>query len=158
MRWLTAFILVLVLCVTLGFFAMLWGAYRVAHVVVPNAYAVEWVSSLVIQHLKHNADTWPRGWHDLADDYERVGCPWSFGELKDRVDVNWQADPRELAHVIAQPGRPPFRVIWLRDGSTTHWTSAEPNQLIRDYLQRVSEQSAVVNPDVDSGTEGDPMR
>ena len=104
-----------------------------------NAYAVWWTADVVVEHLKANDNEWPRSWSDLRDDYqtcvERSGQPWSFDELTNRTEVDWQADPAELltqskGHTTAQ-----FRVITLADGTDSHWERREPNQIILDYLR-----------------------
>ena len=104
---------------------------------VRDAYAVWWVANMVVEHLKANGDAWPKNWEDLRDDYQtcvkRSGQPWSFEELRSRVAVDWQADPSELAVLANGRSIPPFRVIWLTDGTINYWEHAEPNQIIADY-------------------------
>lgn len=117
------------------------GAYlthQTITVTVPNAYAVDWVSALVVEYMKENDDQWPRSWDDLRDPYETLAAPqnypWSFEELKERVAIDWQADPAALKDAANSGKRPPFRVIWLRDGGSTHWEGAEPNARVLEYL------------------------
>lgn len=121
-----------------------WLIWLIRHIVkdtTPNAYAVEWVADMVITHMEANNGRWPANWDDLRDDYEHDvqavrARPWTFDELRSRVEVDWQADPESLART-ADPGKdPPFRVIWLKDGSTTHWTGMEPNRTILNYLKK----------------------
>ena len=69
------------------------------------------------------------------------GRPWSFEELSQRVIVNWNVDTIKLKKVVADGSD--FRVIWLRDGTTSYWKSSEPNRIIRDYLRsKMNEQPA----------------
>ena len=107
---------------------------------VRNAYAAWWVADMVVDHMKAHDGTWPKGWDDLADSYEtcvhRSGRPWTFEELRDRVDLDWGADPKDLIDAKTVDQSPPFRVIWLRDGSDTHWSGAEPNRIVLEYLQQ----------------------
>ncbi|MEX2308221.1 MAG: hypothetical protein WD738_11540 [Pirellulales bacterium] len=106
---------------------------------VRNAYAVWWVADMVVEHLKANNGAWPRNWDELRDDYqtcvERSGQPWSFEELQNRVAIDWRADPSQLAALANRDFTPPFCVIWLSDGTNSHWEHAEPNQIIADYLK-----------------------
>jgi hypothetical protein len=60
---------------------------------------------------------------------------WSRDELKERIDVDWTANPHELSNAKPSEGEPPFKVIWLRNGGRYHWESGEPNQVILDYLK-----------------------
>lgn len=104
---------------------------------VRNSYAVWWVADMVVEHLDANAGEWPKGWGDLKDDYQLlVGTSepaWSFEELQSRVEVKWDARPDELVQQ-AGDGIPAFRVIWLSDGTDSHWSGREPNQIVLDYL------------------------
>ncbi len=104
-----------------------------------DAYAVEWVAGMVIEYMETHDGAWPRNWEDLRTPYEtcaqRAGGPWSFEKLRDRVDVDWGADPAQLATAPDIGAEPPFKVIWLRSGRQTHWESQEPNRMILDYLR-----------------------
>jgi hypothetical protein len=103
------------------------------------AYAVWWVADMVIEYMETHDGAWPRGWDDLREPYEtcvrRSGRPWSFEQLRDRVDVDWQADPAQLAATPDTGEDPPFRVIWSRNGRQSHWEGQEPNRKILDYLR-----------------------
>jgi hypothetical protein len=59
----------------------------------------------------------------------------SVDELRERVEIDWSADPAELLKQGRKGGQPPFRVIYLRDGSSTHYEGREPNQMILEYLE-----------------------
>ena len=113
-----------------------WFAYRYARTVVHDSYAVWWVADLTIEHLKANDGAWPKGWDDLSDDYETFtathGRPWSFEELRSRVAVDWNADPKQLATLAANGEK--FRVIRLTDGSDYHYQGREPNEMIGRFL------------------------
>jgi hypothetical protein len=106
---------------------------------VRNAYAAWWVADMVIEYLETHGGAWPRGWDDLQEPYEecvrRSGRPWSFEDLRGRVEVDWGADPARLAVASGDATGPPFRVIWLRGGGQAHWEGHEPNRMVLDYLR-----------------------
>ncbi len=108
---------------------------------VKNAYAVWWVADMVIEYMKANDGRWPKSWDDLRQPYEictnRSGRPWTFDELESRAAVDWNADPAELVRstLDLRNAEPAFRVIWLRDGSESHWQTREPNRMVLEYLQ-----------------------
>lgn len=106
--------------------------------VVGNSNAVCWVADMVIIHLEDNDGTWPRNWDALREPYdkcvEQFGQPWDFEELRVGVEMNWDADPSVLANASPVEGEPPFRAIWLRDGTGVLREREEPNQMILDYL------------------------
>lgn len=112
-------------------------AHRVATVVVPNAYATDWASEFVVEHLKSTDNQWPCGWHDLRDEYERLAkpnhYPWRWEELQERITIDWDADPAALAKA-APATSPPFHIIRLTDCSNSHWEGSEPNLKILRYL------------------------
>lgn len=118
-----------------------YGVYcihRTATVTMPNAYAADWASEFVIEHLKSSGNRWPKGWHDLRDEFDRLNdvdsYPWSWQELQSLVVIDWQAEPAKLARALST-AEPPFRVIRLSDGSATHFDGSEPNRKVFDYLQ-----------------------
>lgn len=115
----------------------IYCGYQVATVVVPNAYANDWASEFVVEHLKSTDNEWPHGWDDLRDEYDRLAkpshYPWSWEELQERIVIDWDADPAVL--VTADPtNSPPFQVIRLSDGSNSHWEGSEPNLKVLEYL------------------------
>jgi hypothetical protein len=128
------------LIVTICAVVILAGVLLYRHIdsVIRNSYAQWWVADMVIEHLESNDQRWPQSWDELRDDYQtcvkRSGQPWTFEELSHRVEIDWNADPKVLKAAAAKSGQPPFRVIWLSDESTAHWTRHEPNQMVWDYL------------------------
>jgi hypothetical protein len=116
-----------------------WTAYRIVYITVPNCYAVWWVADMATEFMATHNDAWPSGWDDLREPYEtltkRSGRPWTFDELRSRVNVDWDADPEILAEALPTDKEPPIRVIWLRDGSATYWSGQEPNQMVLEYLR-----------------------
>ncbi len=107
-----------------------------------NAYALWWVGSMVVDHLKSNSDEWPTCWDDLRDDYdagvELSGQPCTFDELRNQVEVDWDIDPRNLRELPPlKDGNAPFRVVRLRDGREVYYHGREPNRMIHRYLQKL---------------------
>jgi len=118
-----------------------WYFYYRIDTVVRNAYAVWWVADMVIHHLESTDDRWPTGWDDLRDDYEALtresGRPWTFEELSRRVEVDWAAEPLQLARRARE--LQPFRVVRLADGSDHHYRDHEPNRMPADYFRGSAE-------------------
>lgn len=117
-----------------------------------RAYAVWWTADLVVEYMKRHDGAWPRSWEDLrplteqatgvaaAKQPDGTGIiqfrPMaSVDELKERVEIDWQADPVKLLKAGREEREPPFRVIYLRDGRSTHYEGREPNQMILEYLE-----------------------
>jgi hypothetical protein len=117
---------------------------------IHNSYAVWWVADMVVEHLQANSGKWPEGWEDLRDDYQtcvkRSGQPWTFEELSQRVIIDWHADPQQLLLASQGLDRPAFRVISLRDGTTSHWGTLEPNRIILEYLRSPKTPPATPSP------------
>jgi hypothetical protein len=106
---------------------------------IRNAYAAEWAGSLIVDHLRQHADRWPKSWNDLRPVYEqhiaRVGRPWSFEELQERVDIDWKVDVIELRRTALDERRPTTIVIQRKDGVAEHFQGADPNAIIRNYFR-----------------------
>jgi hypothetical protein len=116
-----------------------WKIYDFMYGTIPDMYAQEWVAGMVIRYMKTHDGRWPHDWDDLQEPYERavaeVGRPWSFQQLRDRVVVDFTADPTALATATMSEGGPPFRIIRLRSGKQSHWEATEPNSMIWRYLK-----------------------
>lgn len=106
---------------------------------IRNIYAAEWAGSLVVDYLSQNGDRWPTSWSDLQPVYEqqadRVGRPWSFEELQQRVDIDWMVDADELRRAALDERRPTVIVIRRKDGGTDHFQNWEPNAMVRAYFR-----------------------
>ncbi len=67
---------------------------------ISGSYAVWWVADMVVEHLDANDGEWPKNWNALRDDYQtcvkRSGRPWEFEQLRTRVAVDWDANPKKL--------------------------------------------------------------
>ena len=128
-----------VLVTVAAFGAWLVALFRDVSVGVTDAYAVEWVSGIVIDFMEANQGRWPTCSDDLRAPYQaatrQYTCPCSFEELQARVQVDWDADPSELVTANTDGQSPPFKVIWLSAGRDDH-VVLEPNQRVRDYLNR----------------------
>ncbi len=104
-------------------------------------YCVWHAAAMVIDYMKHHDNKWPGSWDDLRtttpEPYESGGFQ-NFEEVQKRVQIDWTAKPSELVNAMfSDESEPPFKVIWLKDGSTSYVTGSEPNHLIWMYLQKV---------------------
>jgi hypothetical protein len=142
-----------IICVVLG--GTIWGgvAFVRAIIDVPRrAYAVWWTADLVIEYMERNQGAWPRSWEELRPLAEPAGGVKESKEpdgrvivefrpmasvdvLKHLVEIDWDAAPERLLEEARKGGNPPFRVIYLRDGRTTHYEGREPNRMILEYLE-----------------------
>ncbi len=133
-------------------FLFAWAVYHTNYVMAPNAYAVWWTADLVIEHMETHAGAWPRNWEELqaTSDQAYKGTTSTnhdgtliaefrpratIQELQKRVEIDWNADPLELAKTELQATGRPFRVIWLRNGKSTAYSGKEPNTMILEYLK-----------------------
>ena len=103
-----------------------------------NAYAADWSSEFVVQHLEKNDNQWPSGWDDLRDEFESMAdsdhYPWTWEELKARIIIQWDANPEVLAKADGKRD-PPFEVIELSNEPVSYFVGGEPNRKVFDYLQ-----------------------
>ncbi len=143
-KFLPALILAVVLAILCGGGLIAFKIHRYTSETVPNMYALEWVGGMVVDYLEQNDDQWPSSWDDLRPVYRQhvsaVGQPWSFDELKSRVEIRWDVDVDQVRTLTS----PPDDLIVLRDGGPEHWAGHEPNELVYQYL---TESSGSLNED-----------
>ena len=103
-----------------------------------DSYAQWRVADILIDHMERNGGAWPQNWENLRESYDIVaghsGQAWSFDELQKRVAIQFDANPGELQRVSKIPDKPPFTVIYLRNGKQHWWSGHEPNSMVLDYL------------------------
>jgi hypothetical protein len=114
--------------------SLLWVVWLILHVygvLRPEALAVWQTADLVIAYMEKHDGAWPRSWEDL-----RGVANGAIDDLPELVEVDWSADVRQLVEAPRRIGEPPFRVIRLRSGRGHSIEGREPNQMIKDYLDR----------------------
>lgn len=96
-----------------------------------EAYASDWTAAFIIDHIR-TSGTWPTGWHDLRDEYDRLAVPehyaWTFDELQTLVNVNWDTTIRELSD-----SEKPIDNVQLSSGRRVSY-NGDPDALIYDYI------------------------
>jgi hypothetical protein len=124
-----------------------------------EAYAVWWSADLVIDYMECHDGAWPKSWDDLRDHAERARevtqsteadgsvivefrPKANIEELEQLVEIDWDANPDELLKTSRRGLEPPFRVIYLRNGRSTHYEGREPNQMILEYLESRRQRKA----------------
>jgi len=121
----------------LGFFGyVLWHS---VHVTIFNAYAVWNTADHINDYMDAHQGAWPRNWSDLRKTYEGSGrfSPEHWANLEDRVQVDWNFEPRLLASAPEPTDQNrSLRVVWLKNDSHVHWSGAEPNRLIWNHWRR----------------------
>jgi hypothetical protein len=117
-----------------------------------QAYAVWWTADLVIAYMERHDGAWPRSWEDLrtvaqptakvTNSTARHGSvivefrpQATIEELQSRVEIDWSVNPKLLLESSRKDSGPLVRVIYLRNGRSTHYEGREPNQMILDYLE-----------------------
>lgn len=155
------FIVLAVLIAGVGF--VVWFGYQVMQV-PRDAYAVWWTADLVIEHMEKHEGSWPRSWDQLrvTSDQAYKGTVStnrdgttiaefrprdSIDELQRRVEIDWSADPKDLAKAEFKESGPPFRVIWLRNGKSIHYSGKEPNDMVLEYLKWKKKEKGITEPD-----------
>ncbi len=130
--------------------AMRWGAYSLYSCSrgILDAYAAWDAGTLVVAYLQSHDDQWPRSWdallavaetlndHDMRLRGSDGEGGFVYGELRNRVAIDWNADPKMIVTAQSKQGEPPIRVVTRADGTDfpVVWAGAEPNEMIRTYL------------------------
>ncbi len=116
--------------------------YQAVQSILGNPYYVWHASAMVIDYMRTHDNRWPTSWDDLSKTNPAPGESGgfqNFDEVKKNVVIDWNARPEVLVNAKFDDDnddQPAFRVIWLRNGRSIHWSCAEPNRLIWDYLQQ----------------------
>jgi hypothetical protein len=141
---------------------IVWIGYQVLQL-PKNAYAVWWTADLVIEYMEKHGGSWPRSWDDLRSTSDQADKGTvstnrdgamiaefrprdTIDELKQHVEIDWNADPKVLAKAEFKETGPPFRVIWLRNGKSTHYSGKEPNDMVLEYLKWKEKETKVTEP------------
>lgn len=116
-----------------------------------RGYAGLQTAAMIIEYLKANDDAWPDDWEDLRRVYPAAVKPngnhyCSFELARGCMEIDFEADPVELAKARPQPGELPFRVVSPVDDEARPggW---EPNQRIFEYLTSRSTAGEPQPPD-----------
>lgn len=115
--------------------AVVSTAFRTVYAVlsqIDDSYAADWTAEFLINHLRSPGSTWPSSWSELEDEFNSNpsnGYPFSFEELQDLVNVQWDVNTVAIAN-----SDPPFKVITLARPSGNDSVCIEPNSRIRDYI------------------------
>jgi hypothetical protein len=145
---------------------------RTALKIPGEAYAMWTAGQLVCQHLEMNGQRWPTNWHELDNTYrflqvefssieantnvienfKVVGMddflPATFEVATKLVVIDWDADVGALKNVRRVGDERPFRVFKLINGRGTSWEGREPNRMLWNYLQSVTNRSVGKNTGV----------
>jgi hypothetical protein len=114
--------------------------YQAVQSILGNPYYVWHASAMIIDYMKTHDNRWPAGWDDLRSTNPSPGESGGFQDfdkVRQNVIIDWNARPEVLVNAKFDDNddQPAFRVIWLRNGKSIHWSRAEPNRLIWEYLQ-----------------------
>ena len=109
---------------------------------VPNdAYAMWAAGDVLLEYMDAHDGRWPSSWDDLRSFHASAGnkptMVGPFSEMESRIRIDFRFDPQAAAASIRETDQSPtFRVVRLRNGSLTSWSTQEPNQRIFDELKR----------------------
>jgi hypothetical protein len=98
-----------------------------------STYAARLVAQMCVEHMKTNGLAWPRNWEELHDDFgpclARSGQTWTFADLRNRVGVDWNVNPKE--DHFGTNSKP---IVWVASDPTTTFHGLHPNEIISKYL------------------------
>ena len=99
---------------------------------------VGWVARMAVSHMQANSGSWPRSWDELQDDYKTVVCefgqPWQFEELRENVQIDWDADLDCLREQL-KTGDYNINLVKMRDQPPLQKRVDEANEVIVDYIR-----------------------
>jgi hypothetical protein len=112
-----------------------------------DSYA-QWDAAIAINnYMQNHYGAWPKDWTDLQTSFDTDplfrGSGWK--NMRERVEVDFAADPAVLVKTVPIDGDPPFKVVWLINGKIHHWSGKEPNILIWNHLKDREAKSQTQN-------------
>lgn len=66
----------------------------------------------------------------------------TFDDIREHVEIDFSFDPQS-ASLENDESEPPFRAIWLRNGTESRYVGAGPNQIVYAHLKRLAKTSSV---------------
>jgi hypothetical protein len=142
-RSIVGLFLVTVLVATVWFAYSLYSTWRS----IPDAYAAWDTGTLIVEYLETHDHQWPLSWEELLsatatiEEHGRLlrGSDGKggmiYGDLRERVAVDWNADVRAIA--VFDWKKDKLRLVTRADGTEfpVVWEGAEPNAMIWGYLK-----------------------
>ena len=96
-----------------------------------STYAARLVAQMCVEHMKTNELAWPRNWEELRDDFgpclARSGQTWTFPDLKERVGVDWNVNPKNLG-TNSKP------IVWVASDPSTTFHGIHPNEIVSNFI------------------------
>jgi hypothetical protein len=103
-----------------------------------DCYSQWAVADIVIAHMEYNNGNWPKNWDELQEAYEICRGRRNverLDDLKKRIAIRFDVDPAELTKTPSTENKPPFKIVYLRNGQQRHISGHEPNAMILQYLK-----------------------
>lgn len=127
-KWLIVFASVVTLSVLSYSLARFFAAGRRAE----DIYAVEYAAEVIIECMKHNGNSWPAGWEELAP----YAVRWPIDDLRGRIQIDFEFMPSDL-----MDASPPVRIAYLksavqqRSGRREYFEGRNPYAKLYEYLE-----------------------
>ena len=107
--------------------------------VVADAYRVWGTGDLLVDYMNANNQQWPASWRQLEAFYAGRTRTYtiieSFDDIQDHIEIDFTFDPASVA--LDHPDDdPPFRAVWLRNGTNSAYVGAGPNEIVYAHLKR----------------------
>ena len=98
------------------------------------------VACLVCDHLLANTNQWPSDWDSLEPYFiarYQKSSPWSFADLKDEIDLDFDIDgPSLMGVAINAEKSQAFQAIQSKFGSN-EYLEVDPNQIVLDHFRNM---------------------
>jgi hypothetical protein len=99
---------------------------------VKDSHTAVQLSAMICAYLDANSCRWPKRWEDLREFFPAGGLvggkdPVTFSDVRSCWNVDFGADPIQLAQQRPRTDGPPFRVIWQRCRRRLAYPHLDPN-------------------------------
>lgn len=114
--------------------------------IVSDAYRVWGTGDLVVDFMNANNQRWPQTWAELEAHYDQSNGRFSgireFSDVQNHMQIDFSFDPATV-DLSNDELDPPFRAIWLRDGTNTAYVGTGPNEIVYRHLKSMPQSTAV---------------
>jgi hypothetical protein len=106
--------------------------------IVGDAYRVWGTGDLVVDFMNTNNQQWPQSWSELESHYDNSNGNFpgilDFSDVQDHMQIDFSFDPTTV-DLSNDDLDPPFRAIWLRNGTNTAYVGTGPNEIVYRHLK-----------------------
>lgn len=110
-------------------------------------YAKWHMGSLLVEYLRDHDNEWPASWEDIDEYIDRYPIISTYEDLSKVITVDFSVSKEWICDHLDEIRNGKIKLVSATSGSEAHWESAEPNQIICDYFEKICHEKPELIPD-----------